>query len=434
MLANEQAKRIKLGVVDIDGVLRGKYVSSKKFDSASRDGLGFCDVIFGWDSADMLYDNVKHTGWHTGYPDIQAKPDLSSKRDIPWEPGTEFYLLDLYTPDGKLLPIAPRNVLKGLVDEAHRLEFEPFFGVEFEFCFFAETPHSLREKGFRGLNSLSPGMFGYSALRTSQSAALMSDILGQMAAFDIELEGLHTETGPGIFEAAIAVDKTLRAADKAALFKTALKEIASRHGLIVTFMAKWNMQLPGSSGHLHQSLWDLAGEINLFTKHAVVNSYMAGILEHMHELTAIYCPTINSYKRLVPGTWAPVNSSWGRDNRTTAIRDLSSNKKTSRIELRLTGADINPYLAISASLASGLDGVKRKLELPSPVNNAYSELPRSLPTNLGDATATLRASKFAAKALGAEFVDHYALTREWEWREFEKAVTTWELERYFEII
>ncbi len=357
-------QRVKLGAFDIDCTLRGKYVSLEKFWSAVESGIGFCDVIFGWDIGDALYDNAKVTGWHTGFPDATARIDPNTFRIIPWEPGTAFFLLDFVN----VAAIAPRQVLQRVIDKAR--EYTAYFSAEYEFFFFRETPQSLREKNYRQLTPLSPGAFGYSILRASENSGLALQLLDQLAAFGVPIEGFHTETGPGVYEAAIALDQALEAADKAALFKTAVKEIAARHSLIPTFMAKWNADLPGSSGHLHQSLRGAGSQKNLFADMSpLMEKYIAGLVTNLPELTAIFCPTINSYKRTVPGAWAPVNATWGIDNRTTAVRAISGGEK-SRVELRLTGADINPYLAIAASLAAGLDGVERELPLPPPTVNA----------------------------------------------------------------
>src|SRR5262249_29942437 len=197
-------------------------------------------VIFGWDIADVLYDNAKVTGWHTGYPDAHAVLDPGTKRKIPWEPGTVAMLADFRDEQGGAHPACPRSLLRGGIDRAAALGFEAKFACEFEFFMFDETPHSLHEKGFANLRSLTPGMFGYSWVRAGQQRKLMADILEGMRAFDVEIEGLHTETGPGVFEAAIRYDDVLAAADKAALFKVGMKQIAHEHGLSVTFMAKWN--------------------------------------------------------------------------------------------------------------------------------------------------------------------------------------------------
>lgn len=434
-----RVERVKVGAFDIDGVLRGKYISLDKFRSAAGAGLGFCDVVFGWDVTDVLYDNVRVTGWHTGYPDLTARIDLSTFRMIPWEPGTAFFLMDFYDREGKPLAVSPRQLLRQVADEAAARGYAPRFAAEYEFWMFRETPQSLRDKAFRGLSPLSPGMFGYSVLRASQNAGLVLDLFDQLRDFDIALEGLHTETGPGVYEAAIAVDHVQRAADKAALFKAAVKEIAARHQVVPTFMAKWSVDRPGSSGHLHQSLSDPQGR-NVFydserTFSSPMRHYIAGLVEFMGELQAVYCPTVNSYKRLVPGTWAPVNATWGVDNRTAAVRAIPGSEKSTRIEMRLTGADINPYLAMAACLAAGLEGIERKLEPPPPVSNAYAaEQAARLARNLGEAVERFRTSALAKKWFGPAFVEHFAATRDWEARQYEKAVTDWELHRYFEPI
>jgi glutamine synthetase len=429
-------RRIKLGVTDLDGILRGKYVSMDKFRSAIDSGLGFCDVLFGWDIADVLYDNVKYTGWHTGYPDAHARIDCDTLRVIPWEPGTALLLMDLVDSHGERLPLAPRQVLQRTLDRARERGYIARLAGEYEFWMFAETPQSLREKGFRNLTPISPGMFGYSVLRASQNAPVVLDILDQLAAFNIPLEGFHTETGPGVYEAAITVDDGIAAADKAALFKTAVKEITARHGITPTFMAKWSADLPGSSGHIHQSLARAADGVNLFHgDRQTIHHYVGGLVRYLPELMAMVAPTVNSYKRTVPGTWAPINATWGTDNRTTAIRVIPGSAKSSRIELRLSGADMNPYITMAASIAAGVEGVERKIEPRPESTNAYQECDApALPQTLAEAAAGLRESSIARDWFGDEFVDHYAATREWEVRQYQRAVTDWELARYFESI
>jgi glutamine synthetase len=438
--AGHRIERVKLGAFDIDGILRGKYVSVEKFRSAAQSGLGFCDVIFGWDIGDMLYDNVSVTGWHTGYPDALARIDLSTFRLIPWEPGTAFFLMDLAAASGEPLAMSPRQVLRRVTTQAAERGFLAMIGAEYEFWFFQETAESLREKGFRNLKPLSPGMFGYSVLRASQNAPLVLEVMDMLKGFDVPLEGFHTETGPGVYEAAITVDGAIAAADKAALFKTAVKEIGARHGAIPTFMAKWNADLPGSSGHVHQSLWDRGQQKNLFhgdqePMSPLMRCYMAGLVRNLPELLPMFCPTINSYKRTVPGAWAPVNATWGLDSRTAAVRAIPGSAKSTRVELRLPGADANAHLAIAAAIAAGLDGVERGLELPAPAANAYEQKDAPpLARNLADATRLFRESALARRWFGDAFVDHFAATREWEVRQHEKAVSDWELARYFESV
>ena len=436
--------KIKVGGFDIDGVLRGKYIAADKFFSALESGFGFCDVIFGWDMGDVLYDNGKTTGFHTGYPDVIARVDPSTFRVLPWEPQTASFLCDFYQADGSPHPACPRNVLRRVIERANTMGYAPKIGAEYEFFVFRETSESMRAKDYRGMTPLSPGMFGYSWLREGQNSELLHAILEDFAAFDIDIEGLHTETGPGVLEAALTFDDALRMADKAALFKTGMKQIASERNLSVTFMAKWNESLPGSSGHLHQSLVTGEGDAakNAFYDATLPNTlsplalqYLGGLLENMPAMTAVVSPTVNSYKRYVPGVWAPLTATWGVENRTCAVRAITGGAKSTRLEFRQPAADMNPYLAIAASLGAGLWGIEHKTACPPPSSgDASTDARLRLPRSLKDATALLDKSAAARAILGDAFVDHFVRTRDWEVRQFERAVTDWELRRYFEII
>ncbi|HEX7667408.1 MAG TPA: glutamine synthetase family protein [Polyangiaceae bacterium] len=434
-------KHVKIGGFDIDGVLRGKYVSLEKFWSALESGMGFCDVIFGWDIADVLYDNAKVTGWSTGYPDTHARVDPDSFRVIPWEPDTAAFLVDFVTKEGAPHPSCPRSLLKSVLARAAKKGFTATVGAEFEFFVFKETSQTLHQKGFRNLESLTPGMFGYSWLREGQNADFMHTILDRMKEYDIEIEGLHTETGPGVYEVALRYDDALRMADKAALFKTAMKELCAQRGLACTFMAKWNADLPGSSGHLHQTLWK-NGKNAFYAAKAegklsdTALHYLGGQVELMPQLTALYSPTVNSYKRYVPGVWAPLTASWGFENRTCAIRVISGEEKSTRLEYRQTAADIQPHTAIATCLAAGLWGIENEVA-PPPASEGDASSGKKLaplPRTLKEATAMLSGSKEAHDILGEPFVDHYVRTRDWEVRQYEKVVTEWELKRYFESI
>ncbi len=443
IFAERGIKNVKIGGFDVDGTLRGKYVSLEKFWGVVKEGFGFCDVIFGWDITDVLYDNAKVTGWHTGYPDAHATLDLSTFREIPWEPKTAAFLADFVQADGSAHPACPRSLLKHVIARANDAGFHPTFAAEFEFFVFKETPESMRAKGYKNLTPLSPGMFGYSWLREGQHADFCHAILDDMRAFDLDIEALHTETGPGVYEVAIRYDDALRMADKAALFKTALKQLASRMGLVVTFMAKHNASLPGSSGHLHQSLWTLDKKDNKFfdanKPHKlsdVARHYLGGQLELMPSLTALYAPTINAYKRYVPGVWAPLTATWGAENRTCAIRVIPGDAKSTRLEYRQTAADMNPYIAIATALGAGLRGIELGIEPGAESTGDASSASNvlTLPRTLREATERLSACAEARDVLTPAFVDHYVRTRDWEVRQYERAVTDWELERYFESI
>jgi glutamine synthetase len=436
--------KVKIAIADMDGILRGKYISAEKFLSVADNGMGFCDVIFGWDAGDVVYDNVKFTGWHTGYPDAPAVIDMNTFRKIPWENDVPFFLGEITDPKGGPSLICPRQLLKRVLEEANGEGYSPIFAQEFEWYNFAETPQTVHDKQFRNLTPLTPGMFGYSILRSSLENHYFTDLFELLKKMDIPLEGLHTETGPGTYEAAISHAPIVEAADRALLFKTSVKEIAYRHSIIASFMAKVNEHLPGCGGHVHQSLWDKGGRKNLFFDEKdklkmsdLMKSYLAGQLYCLPQVLPMFAPNINSYKRLVEGAWAPTTLTWGVDNRTVALRVLPGTSKSCRLETRVIGSDVNPYLAMAACLASGLYGIKNKMKLKqaATTGNGYKDLSQGiLPSTLLEATQKMKESKPAREMFGQAFVEHFTQTREWEWRQHLKAVTDWEYKRYFEII
>ncbi len=441
---NHPSGKVKIAFADIDGILRGKYISLEKFLSVIDSHTGFCDVIFGWDANDAAYDNVQYTGWHTGYPDAAARLDLSTFRKIPWENDVPFFLGEMIDKNDKPSCVCPRQLLKKVLKDAEQAGFLPYFSQEFEWYNFSETPQSIHEKQFKNFTPLTPGMFGYSILRSTLQNNYITDLFDLLNKFNIPLEGLHTETGPGTYEAAIAYSEIIEAADRAMLFKTAVKEIAYKHNIMATFMAKINENLPGCGGHLHQSIWDTSGKKNLFYNEKdkmkmseLMKNYIAGQLYLLPHILPMYAPTINSYKRLVEGAWAPTTLTWGIDNRTVALRVLCGGNKSSRLETRVIGSDVNPYLAMAASLASGLYGIKNKLKLKQPATNGngYKDFSNgTLPKTLDEATKMMKASKEVKEIIGEKFVEHFTQTREWEWRQHLKSVTDWEYKRYFEII
>ncbi|MFB6318038.1 glutamine synthetase family protein [Saccharicrinis sp. FJH54] len=443
-LKDSNESKVKIAVADIDGILRGKYIHKHKFLDTLDKTLGLCDVIFGWDSGDVCYDNTEVTGWHSGYPDAKAVLDVSTFRRIPWENGTPFFLADFSEDKKYAESTCPRSLLKKINADCESMGFKARFSQEFEWFNFKGKPGDMSSNEFHVPEPVTPGMFGYSLLRTSLNQSYCNDLFEMLEAFNIPLEGIHTETGPGVYEAAIIYDDILPAADKAILFKTAVKEIAYRHNMTATFMAKWNIKLPGSGGHIHQSLWDNYGGKNLFAfdkgsdkMSEILEYYIAGQLTCLPDILPMFAPTINSYKRIGHGDWAPSTVTWGMDNRTAAIRVIRVNDKNTRIESRVPGADTNAYLAFAAALASGLYGIKHKLKLDIPPSdgNAYQDKKRvKLPDNLLDATVQMAASPIAKELFGEAFVNHFTKTRIWEWRQFMNQVTDWELKRYFEII
>lgn len=436
--------KVKLAVTDIDGILRGKMISFEKFVSIAEKGFGFCDVIFGWDASDSAYDNATFTGWHTGYPDATALIDINTFRKVPWENDLPFFMADFGDTNGAPHPTCPRTLLKRIEADANKAGYIPYFSQEFEWFNFSNTSNELHEQQFRNLRPITSGMFGYSVLRASQNSTFFHDLFDMLTNFNVPVEGIHTETGPGVYEAAIKYATALEAADRAVLFKSGVKEIAHRHGVMASFMAKFNENLPGCSGHVHQSLWSADGSKNLFADEKrpakiseLMEHYIAGQLLCLPFILPMYAPTVNSYKRLVEGAWAPTTITWGFDNRTTALRVLCSGSSSTRLETRVVGSDSNPYLAMAACLASGLYGIRNKIKLniAATEGSGYHDKKNGvLPRNLAEATEAMKKSDVARELFGDKFVEHFTGTREWEWRQYAKAVTDWELKRYFEII
>jgi glutamine synthetase len=433
---------VKVGVFDIDGIFRGKYIARDKLESALENGFGFCNVVIGWDSNDQLYDNVAISGWSTGYRDVNVRLVEDTLRFIPFENDIPLLIGEFI---GDAESVCPRGLLRRVLARADDLGFSVSAAAEFEFFLFEETPHSVREKNYRNLRSVTPGFFGYSLLRAGVHADFYTELLETARKMDMEIEGLHTETGPGVLEAALRVDGALAMADKAALFKTFTKILAQRRGWMATFMAKWSRDWPGQSGHLHTSLKHKATGKGAFydasKPHKMSDEmrwYLGGQQRLMPELLAMVACTVNSYTRLIPGFWAPTDASWGVENRTCALRVIPGSEKAQRIEYRVAAADINPYIALSAAIGSGLWGIENKIEPNEPVaGSSYDQkfpAELQLPRSLMEAAGRLKASAAARSLFGDAFVDHYAATREWEEREFRKAITDWEMQRYFEII
>lgn len=432
---------VRVGLSDVDGIMRGKYMARDKFFSALDGGFGFCDVVLGWDSRDQLYDNVQITGWHTGYGDAEVRIIPDSCREVVHEDNMLLFLAEF---SGAAEQVCPRGLLRRVIDKAGGMGYGATAACEFEFFLFDETPDTIRDKGYRNLQSISPGNFGYSMLRSSVFAEFYQDLLEMCGAMNFPVEALHTETGPGVLEAALAKADALSAADRAFLFKTYTKVLAQRQGWMATFMAKWSPDWPGQSGHIHLSLTDEQGN-GVFhdpdKPHNISDAmrhFIGGQQALMPELLCMIAPTVNSFTRLIPGFWAPTAAGWGIENRTCALRAIPGKPKAQRVEYRISAADINPYIAISAALASGLWGMENRIEPDDPVQgNAYDvrvDEDRQLPATLFDAATRLKNSGAARELFGDAFVDHYAATREWEEREFRKHITDWEMDRYFEII
>jgi glutamine synthetase len=434
-----ESKIAKVAIVDIDGILRGKIIRKDKLLKSLKSGFNFCDVVFGWDANDAVYNNSPTTGLHTGYPDAFGTIDLNTFREITWENNMPFFLADFS--NDPLKDVCPRSLLKKVAQKAADMGFTPMFSIEFEWFNFQETPQSLAEKQYHNPKPLTPGMFGYSMLRLAQNHTFFEELFHHMEDFGVPIEGLHTETGNGVMEAALSYAPVVEAADRGVLFKMGAKAIAYKHQIMASFMAKWNASLPGCSGHIHQSLWDVTQQRNLFAHESgmsdLMKHYLAGQLYALPFLLPMVAPTVNSYKRLAGGDWAPATLTWGFENRTTAWRIINNTPDATRIEGRTSGADVNPYLAMAAYLAAGLYGIEQKIALNTPPvqGNGYKEGTFvRFPLSLKAATQQMKASGLPIQLLGEKFVQHFIATREWEYEQYQKQVSDWELRRYFEII
>lgn len=460
--------KVKVAGVDVDGVLRGKFMSKDKFlSAASSDGFGFCSVIFGWDIHDTVYSKeLLISTKENGYRDILASIDLNTFRRIPWENNVPLFLLSYNDPDTKEpIPVDPRGTLKKTMEHAEKLGFIPYAGVEYEYFNFKETPESAAQKKYHGLEPLTPGMHGYSMLRTQLNNKYFQDLFDQALAFGVDIESHHTETGPGVFETALAYTSALRMADNAILFKYLAKSVGMANGVTPSFMAKpWN-KLPGCSGHIHVSLRNAEGR-NLFAvsqeelktgREGAVNEdtrfisqeaewFLAGVLDGLPDIMPTIVPTINGYKRLVVGDafWAPNAVTYGYDSRGASVRIISPPScppAATRFEIRVPGADMNPYLALSSVFRLGLRGIEKKLTLKvEPMRKIKPEDKLNgkvtmLPLSLESATQRMmKPDSIAREVLGNEFVEHFGGTREHEVRQWNEAVTSWEVERYLELV
>ena len=441
LIVERDMRQVKVGVVDMDGVMAGKYMSRDKFFSSLDSGFGFCDVLFGWDVNNSLYDNTTLTGWKNGYADAMVRILPETTRELPLENNMLWVQGELM---GRLEGICPRGVLRRVLKRAEDMGLFAVAGFEYEFLVADEDGESLLAKNYRPIKPLGRGYSGYSALRNTVNADFYRGLIDVCEQMGITLEGFHEESGPGALEVALCVDVALRAADKAATFKTFSKAVAQLQGRMLSFMAKWDESYPGQGGHIHISLQNADGK-NLFYDAEgkghmsdMQRHFIGGLQQFMSQIMCMAAPNVNSFRRLVPGYWAPTNATWGIDNRTVSLRVIEGSAKSQRVEYRLPGADANPYLALASALAAGLHGIEHHIEPDAPViGNGYAQevAPhRQLSRTLWEAAQQLKASEVARDWFGDDFVDHYAATREWEEREFQKHVTDWELKRYFEVI
>lgn len=408
---------------DTLGILGGKMIPTKSFLKNYNSGFGICKASLGWDIQGNLFEGLEITDFKTGCPDVIVKPILSTFREIPWRKGSAFVFGELYEENGEIFKLAPREILKQLVIRYEHIKYRPLVGVELEFYLLDNERQQLNQ-----------GIHSYSLSKGVELEYVLGEIRNNLEKIGIDLEATHAEYGPAQIEIIIEYGDALEIADKTVLIKSIVKEIARKHGLYATFMAKpWSRE-SGSGFHVHQSLWDLELKKNVFQENEeVATQYLAGLTNTTSEFMAFSSPSINSYKRFSKYSFAPVNESWGNDNRTAAVRSLLSHGKGSRLEQRIGSADANPYLVIAASLAGGLYGLENKINLNGNASiDAYSSVEKPLPRNLDQALKRLEKSNVAKEYFSERFVNLFLAIGRNEISLYEEAVTDWEFNRYFE--
>ena len=428
--------------VDMQGRLIGKRFHANFFIDSGYAETHSCDYLLANDIAMELVPGYESASWESGYGDFALKPDMSTLRKLPWLEGTALVLCDVMNHHTHTdIPHSPRAMLRKQIRNMEALGMQAFVASELEFYLFDETYDSVREKSYSGLNTAGHYIEDYHIFQTTKEEAVMRAIRNGLEGAGIPVENSKGEWGPGQEEINVRYSDALQMADRHAILKNGCKEIAWQKGKALTFMAKWNTDLAGSSSHIHQSLWDLKGKQPLFLdKDAelgmsdLMKHFVAGQLAHARDITWFLAPYINSYKRFQARTFAPTKAIWSRDNRTAGFRLCGESTKAIRIECRIGGADLNPYLAYSALLAAGIAGIKEKMSLEDGyVGDAYQgERLREIPKTLRESTETMRESQMLRAALGDEVVDHYVRTAEWEQSEHDREVTDHEVRRGFE--
>ena len=436
----QEIDTVVVAMTDMQGRLQGKRFHARFFlDTVVAQGTEACAYLLAVDTDMNTVDGYALTSWENGYGDFMLTPDMATMRVIPWQPGTVLVLADVAALDGTPIRPSPRQMLQAQLERAGSLGWTALAGTELEFVVFEGSYERAWDSGYRNLTPANRYNADYSVLGTSRIEPLLRDIRNSMAGAGLTVESAKGECNLGQHEIAFRYADALTTADQHSLYKTGAKEIAARHGNSLTFMAKPN-EREGNSCHIHLSFRTADGEPVMagegpYGLSPDGASLIAGLLAGLRELTLLLAPTINSYKRYAAGSFAPTTVAWGPDNRTCALR-LVGHGPSLRVECRVPGGDVNPYLALAGLIAAGLSGVANGLELPPPVTgNAYasSGLPR-VPASLEEALALWVASPLAAEAFGKDVVDHYATMARVELEAYRAAVTDWELRRYFERI
>ncbi len=425
-----------LAMTDMQGRLQGKRLHAKYFlDEVLRHGSEACNYLLAVDVEMTPVDGYAVSGWERGYGDFVLSPDLTTLRPLPWLPGTALVLADVLWHDGSPVVPSPRQVLRRQLARLAERGLVPFVGTELEFIVYRDTYEEAQQKGYRTLTPANGYNVDYSLLGTTRVEPLLRDIRLGMSGAGLQPESAKGECNLGQQEIAFRYAEALKTADQHSIYKHGAKEIAAMHGMSLTFMAKPN-QREGNSCHIHFSLRSADGQPLMSdgdTLSALGEKVLAGLLATTADFSVLYAPNINSYKRFQAGSFAPTALRWGRDNRTCALR-LVGHDLSLRVEHRVPGGDVNPYLAISALIAAALHGIDNDLELePVFTGNAYGDetAPR-VPQTLHEALGRWEASEVARAAFGDEMVVHYAHAARVEIKAFDAAVTDWELVRGFE--
>ena len=427
-------------LVDMQGRLMGKRFHAQHFLDSAHEETHCCNYLLATDMEMYTVPGYASTSWAAGYGDYVMKPDLATLRRLPWAPGTAMVMcdvLDHHTHEP--VPHAPRSVLKRQVERAAAMGFDVMMATELEFFLFDESFADLFDRGFPLPTPKARHNVDYSIWGTSADEPIMRDIRNKLWDAGIPIECSKGEADAGQEEVNARYSDALDTADMHSIIKLGVKQIAQAHGASVTFMAKYDHRKAGSSSHIHQSLWKdgkpaFRDKADPHGMSAVMKQYLAGQLAHAEEITAFLAPCVNSYKRFVVGMFAPTKAVWSCDNRTAGFRVCGEGTKAVRVECRIGGADLNPYLACAALLAAGLDGIEQKMELePEMKGDMYAAAgAREIPKTLGAAAAALKGSAMLRAAFGDAVVDHYVHAAEWELHEQNRVVTDWERQRGFD--
>ena len=431
-VADGAVDTVLLAIADMEGRLQGKRLTASHFlETVAEHGAEGCNYLLAVDVDMETVAGYEMASWEQGYGDFEMQPDFDTLRPIPWHPGTVLLMADIGWEDGSDVSASPRQILRKQLDRLAERGLTANAGTELEFIVFKDTYEDAWRRGYRELEPANLYNVDYSLLGTARVEPLIRRIRNEMAGAGMKVEDSKGECNLGQHEINFHYGPALQAADEHVIYKNGAKEIAAQEGHSITFMAKWN-EAEGNSCHIHCSLAKEGGDNAFADDEPMFKSFVAGQLAHLAEFTLFYAPHINSYKRFAEGSFAPTAVAWGKDNRTCSMRVVGHGAGL-RVENRLPGADVNPYLALAAMIAAGLDGIDSELELEPPLEgNAYASDKPRVPKNLYDARDLFRESSLAREAFGQDVVEHYLNHAQVELDAFEAAVTDWEKFRGFE--